>query len=256
MLTAATPYHHHQKTDPPTGGFFVAGKGHDVNDKLDQIATRAGWGTIPGAVTFPVWWPSLESASTLASQLVPIVGLLIAVVNLLLLIRKWWRGRGRGFCTDESGAVGRRTAAGLGAVLALATAVIAPFEGRELRAYRDIVGVWTICDGDTQGVRPGQVATPAECDSRLAARVAAFEREIRPCLPAGLPAETRAAFVSAAYNIGSGAFCSSSMARRARAGDLRGACEALRLWNKAGGQVVRGLVRRREAERDLCLSGL
>ena len=225
-----------------------------TTDKLDQIATRAGWGTIPGAISFPVWWPSLESASTLASQLVPIVGLLIAVVNLLLLIRKWRRDRA--FCTDESGAVGRRTAAGLGAVLALAAAVIAPFEGRELRAYRDIVGVWTICDGDTQGVRPGQVATPAECDSRLAARVAAFEREIRPCLPAQLPPETRAAFISAAYNIGSGAFCGSSMARRARAGDLRGACEALRLWNKAGGQVVRGLVRRREAERALCLSGL
>ncbi len=226
-----------------------------MNDKLDQIATRAGWGTIPGAVTFPVWWPSLESASTLASQLVPIVGLLIAVVNLLLLIRKWRRGRVRGFCADESGAVGRRTVS-LGAVLALAAAVIAPFEGRELRAYRDIVGVWTICDGDTQGVRPGQVATPAECDSRLAARVAQSEREIRPCLPADLPDPTRAAFISAAYNIGSGAFCGSSMARRARAGDLRGACEALRLWNKAGGQVVRGLVRRREAERALCLSGL
>ncbi|WP_206364079.1 lysozyme [Paenirhodobacter ferrireducens] len=225
-----------------------------TTDKLDQIATRAGWATIPGAISFPAWWPSLESASTLASQLVPIVGLLIAVVNLLLLIRKWRRGRA--FCIDESGAVGRRTVAGLGAVLALAAAVIAPFEGRELRAYRDIVGVWTICDGDTQGVRPGQVATPAECDSRLAARVAQSEREIRPCLPAGLPAETRAAFVSAAYNIGSGAFCGSSMARRARAGDLRGACEALRLWNKAGGQVVRGLVRRREAERTLCLSGL
>ncbi|WP_220668875.1 lysozyme [Paenirhodobacter hankyongi] len=225
-----------------------------TTDKLDQIATRAGWGTIPGAITFPVWWPSLESASTFASQLVPIVGLLIAVVNLALLIRKWRRGRA--FCLDENGAAGRRTVAGLGAVLALAAAVISPFEGRELRAYRDIVGVWTICDGDTQNVRPGQVATPAECDSRLAVRIAQFEREIRPCLPADLSRETRAAFVSAAYNIGSGAFCGSSMARRARAGDLRGACDALRLWNKAGGQVVRGLVRRREAERDLCLSGL
>ncbi|RLL62869.1 lysozyme [Sinirhodobacter hankyongi] len=242
---------------PPPAGFLLPERGRTVTtDKLDQIATRAGWATIPGAISFPAWWPTLESASTFASQLVPIVGLLIAVVNLALLIRKWRRGRGRAFCADESGAVGRRTVAGLGAVLALAAAVITPFEGRELRAYRDIVGVWTICDGDTQGVRPGQVATPAECDSRLATRVAQFEREIRPCLPAELPDPTRAAFISAAYNIGSGAFCGSSMARRARAGDLRGACDALRLWNRAGGQVVRGLVRRREAERDLCLSGL
>ena len=46
------------------------------------------------------------------------------------------------------------------------------------------------------------------------------------------------------------------MSRKAKAGDLRGACEALMLWNKAGGKVVRGLTRRRTAERDLCLEGL
>jgi len=46
------------------------------------------------------------------------------------------------------------------------------------------------------------------------------------------------------------------MARKANAGDLRGACDALLLWNKAGGQVVRGLDRRRQAERALCLRGV
>lgn len=141
-------------------------------------------------------------------------------------------------------------------VLALATAFIAPWEGRELRAYKDIVGVWTICYGETRGVKPGQTATQKECEAKLAKAVGEYELAIRPCLPEVLPDETRAAFVSAAYNIGPKAFCGSSMARRSLAGNLRGACDALLLWNKAGGKVVRGLVNRRAAERDLCLAGL
>lgn len=145
---------------------------------------------------------------------------------------------------------------GAGAAIALAAAIIAPWEGRELRAYRDIVGVWTICYGETRGVKPGQTATPAQCDAMLAKAVGEYEAAIRPCLPATLPNPTRAAFVSAAYNIGPAAFCGSSMSRRAKAGDLRGACDALLLWNKAGGRVVKGLSNRRAAERALCLEGL
>ncbi len=150
---------------------------------------------------------------------------------------------------------GRIISAAAGAI-GIAAAFIGPWEGRELRAYRDIVGVPTICYGETRGIRMGQTATPAECDTMLARAVADFEVQIRPCLPKSLPDPTRAAFISAAYNIGSGAFCSSGMSRRALAGDLRGACDALRMWNKAGGRVVRGLTNRREAERKLCLDGL
>lgn len=163
----------------------------------------------------------------------------------------------KAFRQDESGRVNRKGAVvGATGALALAVALIAPWEGRELRAYQDIVGVWTICYGETRGVKPGDTATPAECQSMLAKGVAEFEAGIRPCLPATLPDPTRAAFISAAYNIGTGAFCRSSMSRRAMAGDLRGACDALMMWNKAGGQVVRGLTNRRAAERELCLSGL
>lgn len=150
-----------------------------------------------------------------------------------------------------------KVAGGVGAgVIAAAVAIIAPWEGRELRAYRDIVGVPTICYGETRGVRMGDVATPAECETRLARAVVEYATGIAPCLPAVLPDKTRAAFVSAAYNVGVSAFCGSSMSRRAKAGDLAGACDALLLWNKAGGRVVQGLVNRRKAERELCLSGL
>jgi len=170
---------------------------------------------------------------------------------------------------------------GAAAAIAMAgTLLISPWEGRELRAYYDIVGVLTICDGDTENVRPGQVATNAECEVRLNKSVSKFEVAIRPCLPASLSTETRAAFISAAYNIGSAGFCGSSMSRHAKAGRMVEACNALMSWNKgtfssvgaatqrvrgerctakANGKflcTIKGLTNRREAERNLCLKGL
>jgi lysozyme len=142
------------------------------------------------------------------------------------------------------------------AAVAIALPIIKQWEGRSLVAYTDIVGVWTICDGETRGVRPGDTVTAEQCDRMTEAAVAEYEAAIRPCLPEVMPHKTRAAFVVTAYNIGVDGFCKSTMARKARAGDLRGACEALMMWTKAKGKVVRGLVNRRTAERKLCLEGL
>lgn len=141
------------------------------------------------------------------------------------------------------------------AAVGIALPVIKQWEGRELVPYRDIVNVLTWCDGETRG-KAKPVYTHAECDRITEAAAAEFETAIRPCLPEALPVKTRAAFISAAYNIGAAAFCRSSMARRAVAGDLLGACDALMMWTKAGGRVVRGLVNRRTAERKLCIEGL
>ncbi len=145
---------------------------------------------------------------------------------------------------------------GVAVVIALATPMIQQWEGRSLVAYRDIVGVATICDGETRGVRMGDRATHEDCDRMTAKAVAEFEGAIRHCLPYNLPVKMRAAFTVTAYNIGSNGFCRSTMSRRALAGDLRGACDALMMWTKAGGKVVRGLVNRRTAERKLCLEGV
>lgn len=146
------------------------------------------------------------------------------------------------------------------AVLALALPMVKQLEGRSLVAYYDIAGVPTGCDGETEGVRMGDRWTPAECDRWTAAELATYEAQIRPCLPGTLPDKTRAAFVVTAWNIGTAGFCASSMSRRALAGDLRGACDALMSWTKARVhgrlQVVKGLVNRRAAERRLCLEGL
>lgn len=148
------------------------------------------------------------------------------------------------------------SAALVAAALALTAPVVSVWEGRSLNAYRDIVGVPTICYGETKNVRMGDVATPEQCSTMLATRLKEFAVGISPCLPADLSPKTYASFISTAYNIGIKGFCGSSMSRKALAGDLKGACDALLLWNKAGGKVVKGLVNRRNAERALCLEGL
>ena len=151
-------------------------------------------------------------------------------------------------------------AAAVAAVVAIALPAVKRWEGRSLVAYKDLAGIATICDGETRGVQMGDTATQAECDAMTEKAVLEFEAGIRPCLPADMPTKTRAAFVVTAYNIGAAAFCRSSMSRKALAGDLRGACDALMNWNKARIrgvlQPVRGLTNRRMAERELCLEGL
>ncbi len=128
-----------------------------------------------------------------------------------------------------------------------------------LRAYADIVGVWTICDGDTKGVRPGMVETEAGCVKRLERQLVAHAAPVLQCVPALARPERRnqlVASVSLAYNIGTAGFCRSTAARRFNAGDWRGGCDAMLRWNKAGGREVRGLTLRRQRERDLCMKGL
>ncbi|WP_244621656.1 lysozyme [Neomesorhizobium albiziae] len=157
--------------------------------------------------------------------------------------------------------------AGITSAVTLSLGVlIKPWEGRELHAYRDIVGVWTICDGETKGVKPGMVKTNAECDAMLLRRVEQdFYRPLTVCIPnfKELPLSLQASLVSAGYNVGVGAICNSTAARLAKADDHRAACHAVTRFNRAGGKVVRGLKLRREygdasriGELELCLAGL
>lgn len=165
------------------------------------------------------------------------------------------------FVADASGAVRRKAVGGtaaLAVVIGAAVSFIGPWEGQRLTAYKDIVGVWTVCNGETRGVRPGDTYTKAECDAMLADGVEEFHAGLSRCLP-GLPSYpvgVQVAFVSWSYNVGLGAACRSTLVRKAKAGDLNGACRELPRWNRAGGKVVRGLTNRRLAERGLCLTAL
>ncbi|MCP6769773.1 glycoside hydrolase family protein, partial [Klebsiella pneumoniae] len=78
-------------------------------------------------------------------------------------------------------------------------------------------------------------------------RLVEFETGMRLCLtnPDTIPDGAYAAFLSLDYNIGTGAFCKSSVRAKANAGDLKGACDAILLYRKAHGIVLPGLVKRR-----------
>lgn len=153
-------------------------------------------------------------------------------------------------------------AGSLAAAIVIATPVIMKWEGKENIGYADKLAgnLPTACFGSTRGVKVGQFYTDAQCLAMLKADLQMTAEGTAQCLPERLPDRVRAAFISAAYNIGVKAFCGSSMARRAWAGDLKGACEALHAWNKARPkgvlQVIRGLVNRRADEVALCLQGV
>ena len=142
------------------------------------------------------------------------------------------------------------------AALVALIALVGGFEGLRTTAYRDPIGIPTICFGETRGVSMGDTATVAECKVMLGDRLVEFAAGVDRCLTYPVPDKTYAAFVSLAYNIGTGAFCKSTLVRKANAGDIEGACNQLPRWNRAGGVVWPGLTNRRAVERELCLEGI
>ena len=128
--------------------------------------------------------------------------------------------------------------------------LIKEFEGFRAEAYRDPVGIWTIGYGTTAmaGVgidpKPGMRISEADATEYLMRAVEKFAAQIRPKITARINDNEFGAFVSLAYNIGPKNFARSSALRKFNAGDREGAADAMLLWNKAGGRVLPGLVRR------------
>lgn len=139
---------------------------------------------------------------------------------------------------------------------AICIACVAGFEGLRTVAYRDPVGIPTICFGETRGVKLGQRTTAEECKDLLASRLTEFDAAIARCVKVPLPDARRAALVSFAYNVGTSAFCGSTLVKKLNAGDTFKACDELLRWTKAGGITLPGLVKRRQAEHNLCTEGL
>ncbi|GHB12561.1 lysozyme [Modicisalibacter luteus] len=151
----------------------------------------------------------------------------------------------------------RLAAAAGGGVLALASIVVSNFEGTELQSYRDAVGTWTVCTGHTTTAQSGQVKSPQECARRCCVPTLAWALEaVDEQVTVPIAVETRAALVSFVFNVGAGALKNSTLLRKVNTGDNEGACNELPRWVYAGGERLRGLVRRRAAERELCLKGL
>ena len=146
-------------------------------------------------------------------------------------------------------------AIGTGAV-ALAVPLVAQYEGTVLRSYRDPVGIVTACTGHTgPELKMGQTYTRQQCEEMLYKDLAQHADALN-CIRQPLTDGQRAAFVSFAFNVGEGAFCGSTLVRKANAGDIDGACAELSRWTYAGGKQLPGLIKRRAAERQLCEAGL
>lgn len=150
----------------------------------------------------------------------------------------------------------RLAAVTLGATLGIAGAVVAHFEGLETKAYKDPVGIPTICYGHTSTARLGQTKSVAECDQLLQGDLAIALADVDRMVKVPLPAERRAALTSFVYNVGGKKFESSTMLRKLNQGNAAGACAELSRWVNAGGKRLEGLVKRRAAERELCEVGL
>jgi lysozyme len=145
------------------------------------------------------------------------------------------------------------------AAAALLLVTVPKHEGEVLTTYSDPVGVATVCYGDTDPAMaiPGVTYTREECLRSLERQLVAHAGPVLACVPGVEHSpEMTAAFVSLAYNIGTGAFCKSTVARRFNSGDHRGSCDAILMWDKAGGKVYPGLVVRRTDENRLCKRGI
>lgn len=139
-----------------------------------------------------------------------------------------------------------------------------------LRAYLDVVGVATACDGITtyrgEPITKDMSFTEAQCSAMLEEELIKHAQGVMKCTP-GLALSTnpatekrregpRFAAVSGAYNFGVGLYCGSTARTRFNAGDYAGGCTALTWYNKAGGKVLPGLVNRRAREYKVCTEGL
>lgn len=142
------------------------------------------------------------------------------------------------------------------ALSASALVGIAMHEGYRGDAYIPVKGdVPTIGFGTTGGVSLGDRTDPVRALIRLQQDADAYARAVKRCAPVPMHQHEFDAYVSLAYNIGPGAFCSSTLAKKLNAGDYAGACREILRWNKAGGRVLSGLTKRRLAEYRLCMGG-
>lgn len=132
-------------------------------------------------------------------------------------------------------------------------ALVAKWEGFREHAYLCPAAVWTIGYGTTRWpdgrrVKAGETITRKVAESVLRLNLRDFASEVDRLTTVPLAVHERAALISFVYNVGSSAFGSSTLLRLLNEGDRAGAAEQFRRWNKGGGKVLEGLIRRRDDE--------
>jgi lysozyme len=129
--------------------------------------------------------------------------------------------------------------------------LLTSFEGCELESYDDGVGVWTIGYGHTKGIKPGMTITQAQAEDFLKEDLAAFESAVEDAVTVSLSEDQFSALVAFAFNVGADALFESTLLKLLNEGDYQGAANQFLRWDKAGGQRLLGLTRRRLSERSL-----
>lgn len=140
--------------------------------------------------------------------------------------------------------------------------LIAEFEGFRSTPYRDAVGVPTIGFGNTyylDGTKVKMTDKPLSRDEAKQLKLSIINKDFAPAVRRltfgmNLTQNQFDALVSLAYNIGTGALAKSSVIRYLKVGNKQAAADAFLMWDKAGGKTLKGLTRRRRAERVLFLS--
>lgn len=128
------------------------------------------------------------------------------------------------------------------------------FEGLELKAYRDSVGILTIGYGHTLAVKAADMITGAQADAFLREDLQVAELIVNTNVKVKLTQGQFDALVSFVFNLGSGNFVKSTLIKKLNAGDYAGAADEFRKWVNAGGKKLPGLVKRRAAEREVFLT--
>lgn len=139
-------------------------------------------------------------------------------------------------------------------------ALIKEFEGCEkqlkngfIQSYKCPSGHWTIGYGTTKGVYPNQKITKAEAEKFLHEDVARFEAAVNKFVNVPLTSNQYAALVSFTYNLGPQALKRSTLLKKINSRQYKLAANEFTKWVYAGGQKLSGLIRRREAEKQLFL---
>lgn len=131
--------------------------------------------------------------------------------------------------------------------------LIKKFEGCKLHAYQDSVGVWTIGYGHTTDVKRGDVITEGTATDYLRQDLEEAESGVRELIHVPLGQSEFDALVSFTFNLGSGNLARSTLRSKLNGHDRKGAADEFPKWVNAGGKKLKGLVRRRNAERAMFL---
>tara|TARA_R100001443_G_C3310641_1_gene167653 strand:- start:363 stop:806 length:444 start_codon:yes stop_codon:yes gene_type:complete len=126
--------------------------------------------------------------------------------------------------------------------------LIKKFEGCETTAYQDSVGVWTIGFGHTKGVEEGQTCSIEDAESMLADEMDEYEGYINNMVKVDLQQHEFDALVAWVYNLGPTNLGESTMLKVLNGGQFDRVPDEMNRWTRAGGEILEGLVRRRQAE--------